>query len=196
MKKNQIKVATLKDIDQCIAVIVLAFGNEPGARWMYPDPYQYIANFPEFVKIFSDKALAYGSAHYIDQFLAAAFWLPPQVRTEQETLVELISNSVSEKLRYDIFELFEKLNFYHPKEPHWHLPLIGTDPTHQGKGYGSALLAYALNIFDQNQAPAFLEATSEKSVRIYQRKGFEVLDTVQVGNSPHIFPMLRKPIKK
>jgi hypothetical protein len=42
--------------------------------------------------------------------------------------------------------------------------------------------------------PAYLEATSQRSVPLYQRHGFEILGTVQINaTSPTITPMVRKP---
>ena len=82
----------------------------------------------------------------------------------------------------------------HPEEPHWYLPLIGTDPTQQGNGFGSALLDHTLAICDQQNVPAYLEATSPRNIRLYQRHGFVVLGTIQIGGSPPITPMLRKPL--
>ena len=35
---------------------------------------------------------------------------------------------------------FKKMDSYHPKEPHWYLPLLGVDPFYHSKGFGSALL--------------------------------------------------------
>ena len=82
---------------------------------------------------------------------------------------------------------------WHPEEPHWYLPLIGTDPARQGRGYGSALLGEALANCDRQTLPAYLEATSPRNVKLYERHGFEALGTIQEGSSPDITPMLRKP---
>jgi len=193
MTTPQIKVATQREIDQCIAVIVLGFSSDPGVRWMYPDPHQYLENFPHFVRAFGGRAFEHGTAQYVDGFLAAALWLPPGVQPDEEALVAVVENSVPASHREAVFAMFEQMGGYHPNEPHWHLPLIGTDPTQQGKGHGSALLRHALAVCDRQQALAYLEATSERSVPLYQRHGFEVLGTVQVGTSPPIIPMLRRP---
>lgn len=193
MSTRQIKTATRQDMDPCIAVIVLGFSGDPGVRWMYPDPHQYLENFPRFVRAFAGRAFEHGSAHYVDGFSAAALWLPPGVQPDEEAMLRLIENSVPASERATVFALFEQMGGYHPSEPHWHLPLIGTDPMQQGKGYGSALLRHALAVCDQQQTPAYLEATSERSVPLYQRHGFEILGTIQVGTSPPIIPMLRKP---
>ncbi len=193
MTTQQIKTATQAEVDQCISVIVLAFSSDPGGRWMYPDPHQYLENFPQFVRAFGGRAFKHDTAQYVDRFLAAALWLPPSVQPDEEALMTLIENSVPASDREAVFALFEQMGSYHPNEPHWHLPLIGTDPTQQGKGYGAALLCHALAVCDQQQTPAYLEATSETSVPLYQRHGFDVLGTIQVGTSPPIIPMLRIP---
>ncbi len=95
MTTPQIKTATQNEVDPCIAVIVLAFSSDPGVRWMYPDPHQYLENFPRFVKAFGGRSFEHGTAHYVDRLPAAALWLPPGVQPDEEALVTLIENSVS-----------------------------------------------------------------------------------------------------
>ncbi len=46
---------------------------------------------------------------------------------------------------------------------------------------------------DRDRKPAYLESSNPKNIPLYERHGFELLGTIQVGNSPPIFPMLRKP---
>lgn len=184
MSKHEVQTATREEMDQCVAVIVLAFANDPAARWMYPDAHQYLKNFPLFVRAFGGQAFEHGSAHYIDEFGAAALWLPPGAHPDEEALVALVEDSVPAKDRETVFGVFEKMGAFHPSEPHWHLPLIGTDPTRQGTGLGSVLLRYALAICDEQQTPAYLEATSDRNVSLYQRHGFKVLGTIRVGTSP------------
>jgi GNAT superfamily N-acetyltransferase len=79
------------------------------------------------------------------------------------------------------------------KEPCWYLPLIGVDPTSQGRGYGSAPLRFALEQVDRTGAPAYLESSNPRNVPLYERHGFEVLGSIQAGSSPTIVPMLRRP---
>jgi ribosomal protein S18 acetylase RimI-like enzyme len=82
---------------------------------------------------------------------------------------------------------------YHPSEPHWFLPFVGVDPLQQGKGFGSALLQHTLIQCDRDSKLAYLESSNPKNISLYERHGFEVLGTIQVGTSPSIFPMLRRP---
>jgi GNAT superfamily N-acetyltransferase len=192
MPIQNVKPASQTEIDQCVALIVLAFSSDPAARWLYPDPLAFLEYFPRFVRAFGGKAFEHGAAHYIDRS-AAALWLPPGTQPDEEAFMVLINESVPSPDQGAIFAVLEQMSGYHPEEPHWYLPLIGTDPRQQNKGYGSALLSYALAICDQQKMPAYLEATSSRNVPLYQRHGFEVLGTIQAGTSPPITPMLRRP---
>jgi ribosomal protein S18 acetylase RimI-like enzyme len=193
MPGQQVNIATQGEVDQCIALIVLAFSSDPAARWLYPDPSQFLAYFPRFVRAFGGKAFEHGSAHLVDRS-AAALWFPPGIQPDEEELVELIKKSVPGSDQDIVFAVLEAMGDYHPKEPHWYLPLIGTNPIQQGKGHGSALLRHALALCDKQKMPAYLEATSQRSVPLYQRHGFEILGTIQMNTtSPAITPMLRKP---
>ena len=64
---------------------------------------------------------------------------------------------------------------------HWYLPLIGVDPFHQRKGYGSALLRHVLRLCDRDGTPAYLESTNPANVPLYERHGFRVLATSSGG---------------
>ena len=85
----------------------------------------------------------------------------------------------------------ERMGGYHAAEPHWYLPMIGVDPAHQGRGYGSALLRHASLQCDKDHMPAYLESSNPANVPLYEQHGFVVLGTIQVGSSPPICPMLR-----
>jgi ribosomal protein S18 acetylase RimI-like enzyme len=191
MPKLEVRTATQSEIDQCVATIVLAFSGDPAARWGFADPKTYFEVFPRFVKAFGGRAFDHGSAHHVPG-CAAALWLPPGVEPDEETMVALIESATANGDQEAMFSLFEQMGTFHPKEPHWYLPLIGTDPAKQGNGHGSALLRHALAICDRDRMPAYLEATSARNVPLYQRHGFQVLGTIQAGDSPAITPMLRR----
>ena len=133
MTTSIIKTATATDEAPTIAVVVLAFSADPAARWTWPDPNQYLRHFPSFVKAFGGKAFAHGSAHYVDGYTGAALWLPPDVHPDEDTLNTLLQRTASAQVQQDLLTVFEQMGRYHPEEPHWYLPLIGVDPSQQGK---------------------------------------------------------------
>jgi hypothetical protein len=38
-----------------------------------------------------------------------------------------------------------------------------------------------------------LESSNPRNITLYQRHGFEILGTIQIGSSPTLVPMLRPP---
>src|SRR5262245_28248129 len=192
MDRTQTVATTeLSQAEQAVAVIVLAFSTDPAARWSYPDPDRYLTHFPAIVRAFGGRAFAHGGAHHLSDFSGAALWLRPGIRPDEEALASVLRRSVAAERQAAVFAVFEQMARYQPRQPHWYLPLIGIDPVHQRKGYGSALLQHALGQCDREHAPAYLESTNPLNVPLYERHGFEVLATIQVGSSPPIFPMLR-----
>jgi ribosomal protein S18 acetylase RimI-like enzyme len=188
-----IQTATESNETAVIDVLVLAFSADPAARWTWPDPEQYLRHFPSFVKAFGGSAFAHGSAYYVGGYAGAALWLPPEIDPDEDALIALLERTASREIRADAFAVFEQMGRFHPTEPHWYLPLIGVDPSRHGKGYGSALMQHALIPCDRDKKLAYLESTNPKNIPLYERHGFELLGTIQVGTSPPIFPMLRKP---
>jgi len=174
-------------------MLVMAFSADPAVRWLYPDPHQYLTNFPDLVRAYGGKAFEQDTAYYVDGFSGAALWLPPDVHPDEEALGALLQQTVSEGDREEVFAVLEQMGSYHPSEPHWFLPFIGVDPAHQRKGYGSALLKHTLMQCDRENKLAYLDSTNPVNISFYKQHGFELLGEVQVGASPPIHPMLRKP---
>jgi ribosomal protein S18 acetylase RimI-like enzyme len=189
---SSVTVTGASEVEQAVAVIVLAFSTDPAARWSFPDPHRYLGDFPAIVRAFGGRAFTHGTGHHVDGFAGAALWLPPGVHPDEEALAAIMRRSVPAERQADVFGVFEQMGRYHPRGPHWYLPLIGVDPGQQGKGHGSALLRHALLQCDRDHAPAYLESTNPANMPLYERHGFEVLATIQVGSSPPIFPMLRQ----
>lgn len=188
-----IKTATKDDANQIVDALVLAFSADPATRWIYPNPHQYLTHFPNFVRAFGGKAFEQGTAYSVDNWAGAALWLPPGVAPDEEPLIELIERSTDQTNQAEVFAVLEQMGNYHPGEPHWHLAVLGVEPTQQGKGYGSALIQHILMQCDRDHQLAYLEASKPANIQFYERHGFELLGTIQVGASPSIFPMLRYP---
>ena len=188
-----IDIAAPSNADCAVSIIVRAFNADPAARWLFPAARQYRDNFPEFVKAFAGAAFEQGSAQCAAGYSAVALWLPPGAHPDERALIALLQRTIPARDQTEVFGLFERMEQCHPAEAHWYLPMIGVDPDKQGNGYGSALLRFALERCDRDDMPAYLEASSRRSVPLYERHGFELLGTIQTASSPPLFPMFRRP---
>jgi ribosomal protein S18 acetylase RimI-like enzyme len=189
----RVRVATRTDEASVVDVITLGFGADPMARWSFPDPRTYLTYFPAVVRAFGGRAFDEGSAYCVEGYAGAALWLPPGAEPDTESLDELIEAHAPAHIRADANGVFDQMAVFHPTEPHWYLPLIAVDPARQGQGHGSALLSETLVYCDRDGLLAYLESSNPRNIPLYQRHGFEVMGTIQVGSSPTLTPMSRKP---
>jgi GNAT superfamily N-acetyltransferase len=190
---RSIQTATSSEMERCLAVLTLAFSADPPCRWVWPDPQQYLEAFPRFARAFGGGAIDQGTAYSYEGFSGAALWLSPGVAPDEASLARVIEDTLTAERKGAMFSIFEQMAAFHPREAHWHLALIGVDPAYQGNGIGSALLSHVLHICDDQNVIAYLEATNQRNARLYKRHGFEAIGSIQVGDSPQIIPMLRKP---
>jgi ribosomal protein S18 acetylase RimI-like enzyme len=195
MTARTVEIASAADEAAVASVLTLAFGADPASRWSWPDPRRYLESFPRFIEAFGGAAFTHGSAHRIGN-VGAALWLPPDVHPDPEAMDALMRSTIPEDLLEETDAVIEQMERHHPPDPHWYLPLIGVDPSHQGKGYGSALLRHGLAACDRDGLPAYLDSTNPKNIPLYERHGFEQLGTIQIGSSPPSGPMLRRPRKR
>ena len=193
METPMVRVMNEEDEAAAVDTIVLAFVGDPSARWFSPTAHQYLQNAAMNTPVLARDALLHGSAYCTDDCTGVALWLPPNVAPDEEALGELLSSAVSGSIREDVVAVSDQLAQFHPAEPHWYLPAIGVDPAYRGRGYGGALMRYALERCDVDHALAYLEASNPRCIPLYERHGFQALGTIQVGTSPPIVPMLRPP---
>ena len=181
------------DATRAVDVLALAFGSDPAARWTWPDPHGYLQHFPPFARAFGGAAFTSDSADQVGDGAGVALWLPPGVEPDEPALMAMIESTAPAHLLGDIEAVLGQMGGHHPAEPHWYLPMIGVDPARQGQGCGAALLRHALLRCDLHRLPAYLESSNPRNIPLYQRHGFEAIGVIQVGSSPTIVPMLRKP---
>ena len=179
------------EVARAIATLVLAFGSDPVARWMYGDPYQYLLRIPRLFRALGTDSFEAGAAHRTSDGLGVALWLPPGVHGDDGALEVVIAGSVAGERQADVAAVFEGTERYRPTEPHWYLSLIGVEALHRNKGCGAALLQHGLRQCDEEHRPAYLWSSNRQNTSLYKRHGFAIVGTIQVGSSPTIFPMLR-----
>nr|PZN14377.1 MAG: GNAT family N-acetyltransferase [Pseudomonadota bacterium] len=189
----RIEPAEPRETQRILSALTLAFAADPAVRWMFPDPEQHLRFFPEFARAFGGAALGRHTAWVAGEGIGAALWLAPDTHPDEAALAAVVEQGVVPRQRDEVFAVFEEMGKRHPAQPHWYLPLIGVEPTWQGRGLGSALLRPILALCDATGRLAYLESTNPKNRPLYERHGFEAIGEIRVGSCPPIVPMLRRP---
>ena len=188
-----IRSAGRDELPQTIACVVAAFIADPLCRFAWPAPHQYLEAMPEAARSFAGASFEHGSADVAQIFAGAGLWLPPGIHPDVAALEETFRASAEPQHLDDLLTTFEKMDEWHPEEPHWYLPIIGVEPNAQGSGLGGALMRHATARADRDGLPAYLESSNPRNISLYERHGFEAMGEIRIGQGPLVTPMFRHP---
>jgi len=177
--------------EHAISALVLAFIRDPVMRWMYPEPKAYLRHFPGFARAFGGPAFGSGTAWAGEDYGGASLWFPKNVAPDGAAIEKILFATIAESKHETMREILEKMEAYHPEEPHWYLAIVGVDAAHQGRGLGAKLLQCALERCDEEGLIGYLESSNPANISLYERHGFEVVGEIRCGEAPPVFPMLR-----
>jgi ribosomal protein S18 acetylase RimI-like enzyme len=194
-----VRAATVTDVDGIADALVRAFHDDPVMTYLFRSDDGRRRKTRSLFVGESKRAIAKGKGRVDTNddgpAKGAAVWFKPnEWRTGGLELLGQIPLMFSMGLETPrALGLLGQMEKVHPKEPHWYLAVLGTDPEHQGKGVGSALMAPVLSLCDENGIGAYLESSKERNVPFYRRHGFEVTGEVKAKDGPTLWPMWRDP---
>lgn len=191
-RELRVSAADAAQFDFIVRLMTHCFIDDPVCRHLYPSTAQYLAHFPDYVRIYAERGVTRGGAHLCGD-VGAALWLPPGVHPDDAALDALLDRSVAPDARAELVEAYAAFDRAHPTEPHWFLPLMGVDPFMKRRGVGAALLRYGLDACDRDGAPAYLESTKPENVAFYESFGFRRHGLIDVGRHPKVVTMIRPP---
>lgn len=177
--------------------LAAAFADDPVLGWLVPNERRREERLRRFFTIeLRHMGFARGTVWTCDGLPGAticmppgAWQLPPRVAAAQ---APAFGRAFGRRLPLAT-AVQAALELRHERGPHWYILAVGVRPEHQGHGLGTALLAPTLARCDREGLPAYLEASSERSVALYERLGFEHVRELRVLGSPPIWLMLRAP---
>jgi ribosomal protein S18 acetylase RimI-like enzyme len=159
-------------------ILADSFSDDPVNRWVLDG---HRAMRPFYTQVAKKHYLRQGFGHVTDDATGGTLWLPPDVKKEiplwnsLDIAFSMIRNSGLKSIaRGMAFEKF--LADKKPKQPHYFLFVIGTRPSHQGKGVGGTLMRAGLESVDADNMPAYLESSKESNLPFYRKFGFEVIE--------------------
>src|ERR1700761_5048895 len=158
-----IRRARPEDVPVLAGVLARAFMDDPVASWAWRPEALRPAALERFQATRLRQLIAKEEVWCSEDLACAALWAPPG--HWHSSLLET-AQLVPCFLRPSLFVRlplvavgWELLERGHPREPHYYLAVLGTDPSAQGKGIGSAVLHGVLEQCDRDGIGAFLESS-------------------------------------
>jgi GNAT superfamily N-acetyltransferase len=198
--ETQVRPATAADHEPAAEALALAFADDPCWAHLVSDS---DSRAEKLLAFFASEIEAlipdYRELWVTEDGSAAAIWAPPGrwrvplgiTLGEARRMLGVFGRRLPLALR-----TLMRLERHHPKRPdHWYLHYLGVEPRRQGRGLGGALLAPVLEHCDGEGTPAFLEASTDRNRRLYERNGFVLTEVFEMPGrgGPPVRDMWRDP---
>lgn len=191
---SEARTAVAGDAASLSRTLARAFHDDPMMCHLLRDVQTRAAAMPRLFRLLFKLSLPYGTCDVSDAYEAASFWRPPsqwhvhwwQYITNAPQLFSLFGTGVGR-----VMATMDQVERHHPKQPHWYLQVIGTDPASQGKGFAGKLMRRRLAMADAQDMPAYLESSKDTNIPIYRSFGFEVTGEIKIVDGPTLWPMWR-----
>lgn len=189
--------AERSDVPALAASLGLAFEDDPIWRWAVKPRSRFAHRLGALIGIEIGFMLERGEVWMSADASSAAVWAAPgrwKVPTSAYAPHAITALRAAGVRSVRSLSMLSRLEKHHPEEPHWYLALLGTAPSAQGRGLGSAVLEPVLARCDDDGVGAYLESSKEANIPFYSRHGFEVIDEVTpTPGCPPLWTMWREP---
>ncbi|MGC4771558.1 GNAT family N-acetyltransferase [Micromonospora sp. DT44] len=188
-----VRRATDDDATALSTVLAEAFLPGPIGDWLIPNLTHRRTIYHRYFALMLHRGLHHGHVATTTDLSAVAIWYdrtqPPPPSSSDYDLAQTTGIYAH---RFSLLDAtFEAA---HPHEAHHYLAFVAVDPTRQGHGIGSALLAAYHTTLDRTNTPAYLEASNERNRNLYLRLGYTLrIPIVLPGDGPTLWPMWRPP---
>jgi hypothetical protein len=102
MFSSVVRTVAQDEKSKVLDTFALAFADDPIMRWMLADGSSYLRHVGAGQFALGGRALEHGTGHCLEDFSAAAFWLPPGVSPNEEAMSAFIEGAVPENARGDL----------------------------------------------------------------------------------------------
>jgi len=202
MSQPVIRRARAQDAPALASMLMRAFLDDPVACWAFRPERLRPRALERFQATRLRQTLPGEEVWTTDDLSCAALWVPAgmhkkSIRQEISEMVEMLPCFAHPRLigRVPLVSAgWMRMEGAHPKgAAHWYLAVLGTDPSAQGRGLGSAVLTRALDQCDDDGVGAYLESSKERNVDFYARHGFRVVRQISLLRGPPMWAMWRDP---
>ena len=187
------------DVGLLSEVLARAFDDDPLSLYLFGGHRRRAVGLARFFTVqLHHTYLRHGEVWTTTDRAGAALWAPPTMpRPGMRDLMRILPVvpylSVWGRKTPDVVRLLAAYERARPRQTHWYLGTLGTDPDRQGRGVGSALLRVVLDRLDVQGIPAYLESSKESNLAFYARHGFEVTGEITTPRGPTLWLMWREP---
>lgn len=191
-----VRLAQTGESDQLARALAAAFFDDPVFGWLISRWPSRLARLERYFAIQLAHSLADGCVWTADGLRGAALCMPPGRWRLPPKLMIARGGHFADVFRGRLpraLGLLAAIERRHLRDAHYYFANIGVAPEMQGRGLGSRLMGPTLDRCDEEDLPAYLEASSERNAALYARFGFECIEMLRFAGCPPLRLMVRPP---
>lgn len=197
--RPSVHLARSEERRSVVDVLGRAFHDDPVAIHLFPDAASRTMRWARFSGLAWDAMGETAHVLTTESVRGAAIWQAPgptRLGRLRRGAIGFRFLAVAGRGFRRMIRLSDRTSAVRMSEPHYYLAALGTDPAHQGKGIGSALMQPVLDRCDREGTPAYLESSKAANVPFYQKHGFEIQEEIQIPDGPTVWAMARPPAQR
>ncbi|RSM52892.1 GNAT family N-acetyltransferase [Amycolatopsis sp. WAC 01376] len=177
------------EMDIVVDVLSEAFHDDPVSVWVFPGDERRAVALPIFHRaVLLGTLAAGGHVDVTGDLSAAVLWSPGG---EEDMDGDTFAGLTGEELGR-LATLFELMTERAPGGEYHHAQFVGVRKSAQRQGIGARVLKHGLDRY--GAVPAYLEASSPESAKLYRRLGFrDHGPAFAAEGGPPMLPMWREP---
>ena len=193
------QLASLQDAKRLRSTLGAAFWDDPVWHYTIGSGRNFERRVGVLMGIAAKTSLRQNTVWTAGDGDAFAVWSPPPMPPKDNVKDQLLSLPqaawAAGRHAGRGIKVLEAMRRQHPHDrPHWYLAILGTHPSAQGKGLGSAALTPVLRRCDEHLEAAYLESSKEANIPFYERHGFQVVRRIELPSKcPPVWAMWREP---
>ena len=184
----EVEQLTGADRDEVVSILTSSFDDYPVLRYILQD--SPVADYPvlldALVTFYTDLRYARGypvlGTRLDGKLVSASLVNPPEKKPWPPKVIATARQALGESAWTRMADYEERAAGPEPDAPHFYIGMIGTRPGHQGMGHGSAIVDTVGEMSREHadSTGVYLTTETEGNVFFYRRKGYTVLDEVDV----------------
>ena len=169
--RHDVRRATRADARALATTLARAFHDDPVMSWFFPDPKRRLAQNRRFFAMRLRQLLSQEETYTVDGHGGTAIWAIPEgthlTLLQTARMGVVLAPAIGRRVG-TILRGVEQIEKAHPKDPHYYLAVLGTEPELQGQGLGSALMQPVLDAMRPRRGarlPGVLEGAQHRLLR-------------------------------
>ena len=186
-------------IAEAATTLAHAMLNEPGGRWLFPDPVEFVDLHEAIFMKTMTHALDEGFlGAWGDPIVGVAVWVErPSIgwesRESQRSPAPPLALPEHAAARVEEFDKLLRLMRKRARpDHHLYLDSIGVLQDHRRRGVASSLLESGLVRSDARGLPCSLDTLDSNNLGFYRRRGFEIVASELLADSGLTFTSMRR----